>query len=147
MAPAMSKTRLHPRLRRPDVAIDSPLIDCQLVNLSTSGLAIETSAGLRLGVPYPFRLRHGEVTVSTEAEVRWCRFIGNATTDHGDWQPVYRAGAAFVEWQPMGDAEPASAFEQQIDSTLDDWIERSRTPGRDDGSERTIVQHTPRRRG
>jgi hypothetical protein len=140
----MSKQRQHTRHSPPHVLVDSPLIDCRLVNLSTSGLAIETSVGLRLGVPYPFRLRDGEQALSTEATVRWCRLVRNETVD-GESRPVYRAGAAFVEWLTQGPEEPQSAFEQQIDDALDQWMEQSRTtPDRRPAPQHTIVRHAPR---
>ena len=140
----MSKSRLHTRLSRPNVEVDSPLIDCRLLDLSTSGLGIETSVGLRLGIPYPFRLRDGKQTLSTEAVIRWCRLVRNETVG-GESRPVFRAGAAFVEWQTLEPKVPVSAFEQQIDATLDGWIEQSRTPEQNPASERTIVHNAPRR--
>jgi hypothetical protein len=138
----MSKPRTHFRVSRPGVEVESPLIDCRLLNLSTSGLAIETTTGLRLGVPYPFRLRDGEQTISTEAEVRWCRLVRNEVVE-GELRPIYRAGAAFVEWQSMTADGPANAFEEEIEATLDEWIDQSRMKDQDPTSERTIIRHVP----
>lgn len=138
----MAKQRLHARLSRPNVEIDSPLIDCRLVDLSTSGLGIETSVGLRLGVPYPFRLRDGQQTLSTEAVVRWCRLVRNESSE-GESRPVYRAGAAFVDWLPVEPEVPIANLERQIDVALDRWIEQSRTSGREPDPGRTIVHKTP----
>ena len=140
----MSKPRLHIRLSRPNVEIDSPLIDCRLVDLSTSGLGIETSVGLRLGVPYPFRLRDGAQGLSTEAVVRWCRLVRNEVID-GESRPVYRAGAAIVDWQPLEPAVTATPFEHQVDVALDQWIESSRTTHRRHRQERTIVHNAARK--
>jgi hypothetical protein len=161
----MMNARLHTRLVWPNVTVDSPLIDCQLVDLSTSGLGFETSIGLRLGVPYPFRLRDGTQTLGTEAVVRWCRLVRNETVG-GESRPVYRAGAAFVEWQtleppasagepaspdsesPTTDSEPAapdSDLEQQIDSTLDDWLKNSQAPVPNPEAERKIIHNAPQR--
>jgi hypothetical protein len=137
-----SANRQHPRLSNPDVEVDSPLIDCRLLDLSTSGIGFETSIGLRLGVPYPFRLRDGRQTLGTEAVIRWCRLVRNETAE-GESRPVYRAGASFVDWQAPEPMASAGAFEQQIDDTLDDWIERSRT-GQAPAFERTIVHKAPR---
>ena len=139
----MRKQRLHPRLSDSNVEVDSPLIDCRLLNLSTSGLAIETSVGLRLGVPYPFRLHDGEQTVITEAKVRWCRLIRNETVE-GESRPVFHAGAAFVEWQVLEPEESQSTLEEQIDETLDRWMEKSRAPNQGPASDRPIVRYAPR---
>ena len=136
--------RLHSRRSKSTVEVDSPLLDCRLLNLSTSGLAIETNVGLRLGVPYPFRLRDGEQLLNIEAEVRWCRLVRNETVD-GESRPVFHAGAAFVDWQAPEAEEQASAIEQQIDDTLEHWLAQSRVP--DQGSaERTIIHRPPHRR-
>lgn len=135
----MPTPRMHIRLSRPNVEIDSPLIDCRLVDLSSSGVGIETSVGLRLGVPYPFRLREGGQTLRTEAVVRWCHLIRNEITD-GESRPVFRAGAAFVDWQPVEPEEAAGSFEQQVDDAIDQWIDRSRTAGSNAGAKRTIVR-------
>lgn len=135
--------RHHARLSRPDVEVDSPLIDCRLVNLSTSGLAIETSVGLRLGVPYPFRLHHGKQTLGTEAVVRWCKLVRTETV-HGESRPVYRAGAAFVEWQPLKLEKLEVGFEEQIDETLDQWMAQSRRVDPSAVTERTIIRTVPR---
>ena len=123
--------------------MDSPLFDCRLLNLSTSGLAIETNVGLRLGVPYPFRLRDGEQTLGTEAKVRWCRLVRNETME-GESRPVFHAGAAFVEWQTLELEERKSSFEQQVDDTLDQWLEESRAV--DQGPAERAIIHRPRRR-
>lgn len=142
----MSSPRLHRRLLRPDVELDSPLIDCRLVDLSTAGLGFETSVGLRLGVPYPFRLSHGQQSMGTEAVVRWCRLVRNETVD-GESRPVFRAGASFVDWQVAGIELPVTTeleIEQQIDHALDTWIGNSRTPDHEADGERTIIRHTPR---
>jgi len=148
----MSSPRLHQRICRPSVEVGSPLIDCHLVDLSPSGLGFETSIGLRLGVPYPFRLRDGDQDVSTEAVVRWCRLVRNEKVD-GGWRPVYRVGASFVDWQApvpsVAEATtPADAFERQIDDALDDWLDKSWSGTQTSAAERTIVHNVkpkPRR--
>lgn len=139
----MKKRRLHFRLSRSKVTVDSPLIDCRLLNISPSGLAIETSVGLRLGVAYPFRLRDGEQTLSTEAKIRWCRLVRNETVD-GESRPVYRAGAAFVELQPVEPAGPQAVFEEQVDDTLEQWVGQRETAPQEGGSKRKIIRYTPR---
>lgn len=139
----MSSPRLHPRLRRPDVEVDSPLIDCRLLDLSTAGIGFETDIGLRLGVPYPFRLRDGDQTLATEAVVRWCRLVRNETVG-GELRPVFRAGASFVDWQAPEPEPAAAGIERQIDDAIDSWIEQSRNGAVADGRERTIVRRAER---
>ena len=96
---------------------------------------------MRLGVPYPFRLRDGRQSLGTEAVVRWCRLVRNETVE-GESRPVYRAGANFVDWQP-GDPPPApDTFEQQVDDAIDSWMNNSRL-GSGPTRERTIVHKTP----
>ena len=138
-----SNPRLHLRLSRPNVEVDSPLIDCRLLDLSTSGIGFETSVGLRLGVPYPFRLRDGQQLLATEAVIRWCRLIRNETIA-GESRPVYRAGASFVDWQAPEPMVADGSLERQIDDALGDWIEQNRTGDRTAPSGRTIV-HASRR--
>ena len=140
----MSRPRLHPRLYRPDVEVDSPLIDCRLLDLSTAGIGFETDIGLRLGVPYPFRLRDGHQTLGTEAVVRWCRWVRNESVG-GDHRPVYRAGASFVDWWAGEPAAKVAGVERQIDQAIDGWIDRSRTARPDPDARRTIVRGEPRK--
>ena len=140
----MTSPRLHTRLYRPAVEMDSPLIDCRLLDLSTAGIGFETDIGLRLGVPYPFRLRDGDQTLATEAVVRWCRWVRNECVD-GDFRPVYRAGASFVDWQAPEPESAEAGLEQEIDDAIDGWIEKSRNGDAKGSSERTIVHQASRR--
>ena len=140
----MSSPRLHPRFYRTAVEVESPLMDCRLLDLSTAGIGFETDIGLRLGVPYPFRLRDGDQTLGTEAVVRWCRWVRNESAE-GDFRPVYRAGASFVDWQAPEPERAVAGIERQIDDAIDGWIEQSRNGDANDSSERTIVHRAPRR--
>ena len=140
----MPSLRLHTRFYRPSVEVDSPLMECRLLDLSTAGIGFETGIGLRLGVPYPFRLRDGDQTLGTEAVVRWCRWVRNDIVD-GDFRPVYRAGASFVDWQSPELERAAGGIERQIDDAIDGWIEQSRNGVVVNGRERTIVHRAPRR--
>ncbi len=136
--------RRHTRLSRTNVELDSPLIDCRLVDLTTAGLGFETSVGLRLGVPYPFRLRDGMQTLVIEAVVRWSRLVRNEIVE-GESRPVYRAGASIVDWQTLELEAPDASLEDQIDSALDRWIEHNRKSGREQTAERRIVHRAPPR--
>lgn len=117
-------------------------MDCRLLNFSASGLAVETDVGMRLGVPYPFRLRHDGRSVSIEAEVRWCRLVRNERSEAAELRPVYRAGAAFVDWRCQIPVLPEGALEQEIGTAVDRWIESSRTTEAVRGAGRKIVRHS-----
>lgn len=134
------RPRLHPRHAHPQVEADSPLIDCRLLDLSAAGVGFETSVGLRLGIPYPIRLRDGDKILSTEAVIRWCRWVRNDTVD-GEARPVYRAGASFVDWKVPDPPPKTRGLELQIDTAVDSWIARSRTGGSEPVAQRKIVRH------
>lgn len=138
--------RQYTRLSRPNVEVDSPLIDCRLVDLSPAGLGIETDVGLRLGVPYPFRLRDGAQTLATEAVVRWCRLVRNEPFE-GGLRPVYRAGVSFVDWLIPEPIPRGSTLEDQIDDAVDRWIELNRTTVPSPARERKIIHKAPRPSG
>ncbi len=67
-----------------------------------------------MGENYFLELRYGDASVSLEVLVKWCALRGKVRDDEGAEQPVYQAGAGFVDvlrdapgglWQAL-EAEP-----------------------------------------
>lgn len=85
--------RSHTRRRVEDVRVEVP-IRGQIVDLSESGLGIESSQPLEVGRRYAFRLKTRRARPEFLGEVRWCRLesFGSGQND-----PVYRAGVELVE--------------------------------------------------
>jgi hypothetical protein len=135
----MPESRKHRRASPPDVRLESPLIDCRLVDVSSSGLGFETSVGLRLGVRYPVRLREGNEVHTTDVVVSWCRLVRNESRD-GESRPVYRVGATFVDSEYQLAATPPSNFELEVDAAVDGWMDRSRKSAASD-TQRTVIRN------
>ena len=69
----------------------------KLLDLSRTGISFETSNAITVGESYYLELRYGEATVSLEILVKWCALRGKVRDDEGNEQPVYQAGAGFVD--------------------------------------------------
>jgi hypothetical protein len=77
----------------------SPM-DVKLVNLSRTGVALETTHELQAGDSYVVEVSHRDRQVSMELQIRWCGRHSAFTTPAGDELPLYRAGASFIEVAP-----------------------------------------------
>ena len=73
---AVSERRRESRQAVPDLAVDSPAVEVDLVDASGTGLGIEADRPLRIGVVYPFRLRRGGQVSEVYGPVRWCDRAG-----------------------------------------------------------------------
>ena len=71
-------------------------ISGRLVNMSESGLGLETEKPLPVLKQGMFTLDIGKARPKFRGEVRWCRLTGTAAATDGDSVPVYRAGIALV---------------------------------------------------
>lgn len=71
--------------------------DLTLLDLSRTGISFETSNPITVGQHYYLELRYGEAKVSLEVLVKWCALRGRLRDDDGDEQPIYQAGAGFVD--------------------------------------------------
>ena len=71
--------------------------DLTLLDLSRTGISFETSHPITVGDHYFLELRYGEARVSLEVLVKWCALRGRIRDDDGVEQPVYQAGAGFVD--------------------------------------------------
>ncbi len=68
-----------------------------LLDLSRTGISFETANAITVGGNYYLELRYGEATVSLEILVKWCALRGKVRDDDDNEQPVYQAGAGFVD--------------------------------------------------
>ena len=75
--------RRESRQTVPDLAVDSQVIEVDLIDASDTGLGIEAERPLKVGVTYPFRLRRDGEQCDVYGLVRWCE-----TADRGR----FRAG-------------------------------------------------------
>ena len=71
--------------------------DVTLLDLSRNGISFETSNPITVGEHYFLELRYGDARVSLEVRVRWCTLRGTVRDDEGEEQPIYKAGAGFVD--------------------------------------------------
>ena len=66
-----------------------------VLNMSLTGLAIETAFSMRIGKTYVLKMRGGDDSISVPAEVKWCKMVGNRRKD-GDLVPVFHVGLDFT---------------------------------------------------
>jgi hypothetical protein len=87
--------RHHPRLTLRHTRIRNGLLVGRVINMSLSGLALESSTGLRIGSRYTFRMVLREHPFTIKGEVRWCRLTRTVEKRPGEVVPIFRAGLAF----------------------------------------------------
>ncbi len=87
--------RRHRRFPTSQIRVDAPIAGTVL-NISESGIALETSGKLMVGNSYIFRMRHGSRVLTLPGTVEWCRMTATRT-EEGESALVYRAGIAFAE--------------------------------------------------
>ena len=70
--------------------------EARVLNVSLSGVALETSLPVRVGRTYTVTLRHDdEETVSLTGTVVWCHLRETRKNHLGESLPIYAAGLAF----------------------------------------------------
>ena len=79
----------------------SPM-DVKVLNLSRTGLALETTQPLLVGERYVLELEQRGRSISIELQVRWCVPMGSYATPAGRDVALFRAGGSFVEVAAMG---------------------------------------------
>lgn len=91
--------RDHRRHRRYDVDdVQGSLVhelDARVLNMSLTGMAIETRTLLKVGGKYWLRLPNEDGTLRLPAHVKWCHLVRTETTKRGDVVPLYQAGIDF----------------------------------------------------
>lgn len=70
-------------------------IQARILNLSLTGMAVETGTSMRVGRTYSLTLRHGSESLRLAGEVAWCQLRRTRKTHGGDTAPVYEAGIHF----------------------------------------------------
>lgn len=103
-------------------------LEGRVLNLSLTGLAIETPNRILVGGEYTLHLASGDVSTDVVARVQWCRMKGTRGAANGDVHPVFHAGLAlagensdayealFKQLQKSGSAvaaEPPSATDEE----------------------------------
>ena len=82
------------RLEESDGALEISL-DGSVLDISVSGMAIETQGRLAPRRPITLRLHHPDEVVKIDGRVVWCFLQGTRTEGRGESRPVYRAGIQF----------------------------------------------------
>lgn len=95
-------TRRERRLRRRHALEDvrgSLLFsyECRILNLSATGMAVETSTPLAPGRGYTLKIEHDGRQIPIAGTVAWCRLQGTRRNDAGEALPVYAAGIELGE--------------------------------------------------
>ncbi len=87
------------RHRRYDVAdVHGSLLlslDARVLNMSLTGMLIETGSVLKVGSDYWLRLSGDGVPLRFKIKVQWCRLVRNEKGAAGDVRAVYQAGLDF----------------------------------------------------
>ncbi len=72
-------------------------MDANVLNLSLTGMAIETANKLKPGAEYALCLPTGDEPMSLPVEARWCNLARTIKRPNGDVVPIYRVGLRFSE--------------------------------------------------
>ena len=103
----MSDKRSSPRYAVQDVKGTLHLSsEARILNMSLTGMAVETTTSMRVGRTYAINLRHGEApAVRLAGTVAWCRLKSLRRRDDGETSAVYEAGVRFDDTLsgPAGD--------------------------------------------
>ena len=86
--------RSNQRYATEDLVVEFP-VGAAVVDVSESGMGIESSKQLRVGASYVFRVQMGERSFGMPGRVEWCRFAGTNGTKGADPAAVYKAGVSF----------------------------------------------------
>lgn len=88
--------RRHPRFEVSEVG-GSLLysMDCRIVDISISGIKIESDRRLDIGREYRIRVAHGDDSFRVVGSVVWCVLTRVIDAEKSETVPVYRAGIEF----------------------------------------------------
>jgi len=70
-------------------------LDARILNMSLTGMAIETTSFLKTGGQYWLRVPTGDTQIRFKADVRWCHLVRNERNAAGEMRAVYQAGIDF----------------------------------------------------
>ncbi len=112
---AGEEPRSSQRYATKDFAVEFP-IGAAVVDVSESGMGIESNQQLRVGASYVFRVQMGTKSFGMPGRVEWCRFAGTNGSHGADPAAVYKAGVSFS----TGPAKEtwAAALRRLIDSGI-----------------------------
>lgn len=65
---------------------------CKVLNLSGTGVAVETEVALRPGRSYAVKIDYDERQIALDGTVAWCRLRGTRKNEAGESVPYYAAG-------------------------------------------------------
>ncbi len=86
--------RAATRYATKDFAVEFP-IGAAVIDVSKSGMGIESNQQLRVGASYVFRVQLGAKSFGLPGRVEWCRFAGTSGTRGADHAAIYKAGVSF----------------------------------------------------
>lgn len=119
----MSFNRQHRRYRVADLhgtlQFSHP---ATVVDLSRSGIAIESSERVIPGRLYPLQLEGRDgLLITTSARVVWCKLVGTTEDVDGELAPLYRAGLEFQSVLPA----PATRLFDELEQRSAAQVETS----------------------
>lgn len=117
--------RLQPRYATREIQLEFP-VRGQVVDVSETGIGLESPQKLIVGASFTFRVRNRSKTLCLPGRVEWCRLTGTRTGEGGEVIPVFRSGVA------IDDCLSRRAWQgalRQITLMLRERRERLRVPG------------------
>ncbi len=76
-----------------NITVEVP-VPSRLLNMSVSGMAVESNRGLPVGGSWVFRIGNGSFAYDIPGKVRWCR-LNRTVKIAEEIRPIYRTGVAF----------------------------------------------------
>ena len=67
----------------------------RVLNMSLTGLAVESRVALEIGRKYDLKLHNGRETIELNIDVQWCHLVRTERVGIEDVSPVYQAGLDF----------------------------------------------------
>lgn len=87
--------------------------ECRILNLSATGMAVETAAPLAPGRSYTLKIDHEGRQIPIAGTVAWCRLQGTRRNAEAEATPVYAAGIELGEEVSGKALEVLPLLEQQ----------------------------------
>lgn len=72
-------------------------VPAQVVNLSATGIGVESNSPMKLTGEGLFTLASGRARAKIMGRVRWCKLSGTKALFDGEVAPLYRSGIQFVD--------------------------------------------------
>ncbi len=84
--------RKHHRLPIEATQVQGATVNGHVLDLSMTGIAIETTRGLNIGTSHRLRITSMDRALVLYASVRWCRLQRICPKNNGDAVPIFRTG-------------------------------------------------------